>query len=142
MTGTISTQDHQDLLDLIAMGRFNARIDFDRYAIVFDLAQGGAEADAEIEILRGNGGIYNDRMRRIAILSQSIAGIGPLDLRNLPFRERVDSLKKLQPRIIDFLYNAYEQLRDAQETKLADTLVAAKKSLASQVSAITGGSSE
>jgi hypothetical protein len=40
----------------------------------------------------------------------SISAIGPLDFRNIPFRERIDKLGKLAPRILDFLYEAYEQL--------------------------------
>lgn len=139
---SISTQDHQDLLDLIALGRYNARIEFDRYAIVFDLASAGAEAEAEIDMLRRNGGVYNERMRRIAILSQNIQSVGPLDIRNLPSSERIDSLRKLAPRILDFLYSAYEQLRVAQEQRFSGILESAKKSLANQVSAISGDSSE
>lgn len=139
---TIQTQDHQDLLDLIALGEYNARIDFDRYAIVFNLAQAGAEAQAEVDVLRANGGIYNERLRRIAVLAQSISGIGPLDFRNMPFRERIDSLGKLAPRILDFFYEAYLQLRVAQETKFSAVIEAAKKSLANQVSATSGDSSK
>lgn len=139
---TIKPQSHQDLLDLVAMGEYNARIEFDRYAITFNLASGGSEAAAEVAMLRANGGIYNERMRRIAVLSASITSIGPLDLRSKTFEERVELLGSLAPRLLDFLHEVYKELRTAQDVKFADAIAQAKKSLPNPVSAISGGSSE
>ena len=143
MSGPIITeQDKEALMDVINAGQLKVSIEYGRWSIEFNLASAGAESRGEVEVMRANGGIYNDSMRRIAILANNITRIGSLNLLDLPFAMRFDELQKMQPQMRDFLWTAYVALRQSQDTKFAVLIENSKKSLESQVSAITGNSTE
>ncbi len=75
-------------------------------------------------------------------LATNITSNGALDLERMPFARRFDELQKMQPPMRDFLWTAYAALRQSQDTKFEILIEQSKKSLQSQVSAITGNSTE
>lgn len=138
----ITEQDREALLDLITAGQLKVRIEYGRWDIEFNLASTGGEARAEVDVMRANGGVFNETMRQVGILANNISRIGSLNLAAMTFAQRFDELAKMQPQMRAFLFGAYMQLRDAQNTKFQIQIEASKKSLASQLSAITGSSTE
>lgn len=142
MSGSIITeQDREALLELILVGQFKLSIEYGRWTIEFNLASAGSEGKAEVDIQRANGGIYNEGLRRIAILANNITRIGSLDMTQMPFASRFEEIAKLQPPMRDFLWEAYGRLRAIQISKFEKEIEQSKKSLDSQISAITGSSS-
>jgi len=137
----ISEQDREALLELILVGQLKLKIEYGRWAIEFDLASAGAEGRAEVDVQRANSGVYNEGMRRLGILANSIVRIGSLDMTQMPFASRFDELAKMQPPMRDFLWEAYNRLRGAQISKFDREMAQSKKSLDSQIFAITGDSS-
>lgn len=136
----ISDQDKEALLSLVTAGELRVKIDYGRWTIEFNMASAGSESQAEVYILRANGGVYNDGMKKLAVLANNITRIGSLDMTALSFGARFEELMKMQPQMRDFLWEAYMKFRGAQDVKFQAFIEDSKKSLESQLSAITGSS--
>ena len=136
----ITEHDRSGLESLIVAGKLSVSLPVGDTTVEFNLANLGDESEAEAIVLRMAGGNFHAGYKKIAVLATNIDKIGSWDLSVVPLTSRLSEIGKLQPSMIDFLYDAYLQFRDVQRKKMDGILTEAKKSLSSQTLDMSTGS--